>query len=80
VSKMNSKPMVCLAETVHLSCSNTNTISEWTKMGFHMSHKAQVEAHFLAFGESTNLDARKVHCLHRMGSEIVLDAPDETPR
>ena len=28
---MMSKPMVRLAQTVHLSFTNTNTISKWTK-------------------------------------------------
>ena len=30
-SKMISEPMVCFAQTVHLSCTNTNTISKRTK-------------------------------------------------
>jgi hypothetical protein len=36
----DSEPMVCLAQTVHLSCTNTNTntISNWTKMIFHTTH------------------------------------------
>jgi hypothetical protein len=38
VSKMISKPTVCLAQTVHLSCTNTNTISIWTKTRFDMTH------------------------------------------
>jgi hypothetical protein len=38
VSKTISKPMVHLAQTMHLSCSDTNTISEVTKMRFHKSH------------------------------------------
>jgi hypothetical protein len=38
VSKMISEPMVCLAQTMHLSCFDTNTIFEWTEMGFYMSH------------------------------------------
>jgi hypothetical protein len=37
-SKTISEPMVHLAQTVHLSCSDTNTIFEWTEMGVHMSH------------------------------------------
>jgi hypothetical protein len=37
-SKMNSDPMVRLAQTVHLSCSGTNTGTERTEMRFHMSH------------------------------------------
>jgi hypothetical protein len=30
--------MVCLAQTVHLSCTDSNTISKWTKMRFQMTH------------------------------------------
>jgi hypothetical protein len=33
-----SDPMVRLAQTVHLSCSDTNTISKRTKTRFHMRH------------------------------------------
>jgi hypothetical protein len=32
------EPMVRLAQTVHLSCSDTNTISERTETRFHMGH------------------------------------------
>jgi hypothetical protein len=35
---MISGSMVCLAQTVHLSCTDTNTVSKWTKMRFHMTH------------------------------------------
>jgi hypothetical protein len=37
-SKMISEPMVRLAQTVHLSCTNTNTVSKWTEIRFHMTH------------------------------------------
>jgi hypothetical protein len=37
-SKAISKPMVCLAQTVHLSWFDKNTIFEWTKMRFHMTY------------------------------------------
>jgi hypothetical protein len=36
--KMISEPMVRLAQTVQLSCSDTDTVSEWTETRFHMSH------------------------------------------
>ena len=36
--KMMSKPVVCLAQTVHLSCTNTSTASKQTEMKFHMTH------------------------------------------
>jgi hypothetical protein len=32
------EPMVGLAKTVQLSCSNTNTVSECTDTRIHMSH------------------------------------------
>jgi hypothetical protein len=37
-SKMISNPMVRLAQTMHLSCTDTNTVSKWTKTRFHMTH------------------------------------------
>jgi hypothetical protein len=37
-SKTISEPMVCLVQTVHLSCSNTNTVSERTETRWLMSH------------------------------------------
>jgi hypothetical protein len=37
VSKMISVPTLCLAQTVHLSCTDTNTIFKWTKTRFHMT-------------------------------------------
>jgi hypothetical protein len=37
-SKMISEPIVYLALTVHLSCTDTNTISKRTEMRFHMTH------------------------------------------
>jgi hypothetical protein len=37
-SKIISKPMVCLAQTVHLSCIDTNIISKQTETRFHLTH------------------------------------------
>jgi hypothetical protein len=37
-SKIISNPMVWLVQTVHLSCSNTNTVMDRTETRFHMSH------------------------------------------
>jgi hypothetical protein len=47
-----------------------------------LGHEAQVEARFSPFGDSATLDARLVHGFRRTyrGSEIVLEAPDGTPR
>jgi hypothetical protein len=37
-SKMISMPMVCSVQTMHRCCTDTNTISKWTKMRFHTTH------------------------------------------
>jgi hypothetical protein len=37
-SKMISKPMVRLVQTMHLSCIDANTISKWTETRFAMTH------------------------------------------
>jgi hypothetical protein len=37
-SKMIYEPVVRLAQTVHLSCTDTNTVSKWIKTRFHMTH------------------------------------------
>jgi hypothetical protein len=37
-SKMISESMVHLVQTVHLYCTDTNTVSKRTKMRFHMTH------------------------------------------
>jgi hypothetical protein len=44
--------------------------------------EAQVEAQFYPFRDSANLDARLVHDLGQTyhGSEIILVAPNDTPR
>jgi hypothetical protein len=38
---MISEPMVHLAQTMHLSCTNTNTIAKQKKERFHMTHVTQ---------------------------------------
>jgi hypothetical protein len=35
--QIDSEPMVRLAQTVQLSCTDTNTISKWTESCFHSS-------------------------------------------
>ena len=37
-SKMISKPMVLNAQTMHLSCTDTNTVSKQNETRFHMNH------------------------------------------
>jgi hypothetical protein len=32
------EPMVRMAQTIHLSCTDTKTDSKKAKMGFHMAH------------------------------------------
>jgi hypothetical protein len=36
--KMISEPMVCLVQTVHLSCCDPNTVSKWKEVTFQMTH------------------------------------------
>jgi hypothetical protein len=37
-SKMISMPMVCSEQTMHLSCTNANTVSKQIETRFHMTH------------------------------------------
>ena len=37
-SKMFSEPMVRLAQTMHLPCADSNTVSKQTEIRFHMTH------------------------------------------
>jgi hypothetical protein len=37
-SKTIYEPMVRLAQTMHLSCTDTNNVSKRTEMRFHMIH------------------------------------------
>jgi hypothetical protein len=37
-SKMISEPMVCLAQTMYLSCVKIKTISKWTEMSIYLTH------------------------------------------
>jgi hypothetical protein len=53
--KMISEPMVCLAEPVQVYCTDTNTVSKWTKTRFHMTHSPRgsircVHDDFRAYG------------------------------
>ena len=47
-----------------------------------LGDEAQVEARFGLLGDSANLDVDRctVCAKHTIGSEIILDAPDGTPR
>ena len=40
-SKTISEPMVRLAQTVHLSCTNTNTVAKRIETSFHKTHVTQ---------------------------------------
>jgi hypothetical protein len=40
-SKMISEPVVCLVQTVHLSCTDIDTVSKWTETRFQMTHVTQ---------------------------------------
>ena len=37
-SKMIYEPIVHVAQTVHLSCTDTNSVSKWTETRFHNTH------------------------------------------
>jgi hypothetical protein len=37
-SKMISEPMVCLAQTMHLSCTDANSTSKWTETRLYMTY------------------------------------------
>ena len=56
--------------------------SFWTHSLVPLGDEAQVEAHFSPLGDSVILTQDKctVCAKHTKGSEIVLDAPDGTPR
>ena len=56
--------------------------SFWTHSIVPLGDEAQVEACFGPFGHSANLDARfcTVCVEHTIGTEIVLDAQNGTPR
>jgi hypothetical protein len=47
-----------------------------------LGDEAQVDARFGLIGDSANVDARWMHGFaeRTIGSEIILDAPDGTPR
>jgi hypothetical protein len=46
-----------------------------------LGDEAQVEASFSPFGDSPNLDARcTIRVEHIIGSKIIFDAPNGTPR
>ena len=56
--------------------------SFWTHPFVLLGDEAQVKACFVPFGDGANLDATWVCGLRRMyhTGEIILDAPDGTPR
>ena len=56
--------------------------SFWTYPMVLLSDEAQVDARFGPFGDSANVDASQVTVYGKstIGPEIVLDAPDGTPR
>ena len=45
-----------------------------------LGDEAQVESCFGPFGDSVSISARQVHGLFQKGLEIILTAPDGTPR
>jgi hypothetical protein len=70
-SKTFFEPVVCLAQTVHLTYLVSRLVVlqmhriELPLEPCHLGDEAQVDAHFGLFGDSANLDARWVHGLRR---------------
>ena len=64
-------------------CDNVSSAQKsfWTHVMVLLHDKAQVEAHFVPFGDCANLDADCCTvCAERtLGSEIVLGVPNGTP-
>jgi hypothetical protein len=59
--------MVRLAQTIHLSCTDTNTVFKWIEMRFHMTHVTKVsfgcvQNDFRAHG---TFSANRAPMLHR---------------
>jgi hypothetical protein len=77
---MISMPMVCLVQTVHLSCTNTNIVSKRTKMRFHMAH-VTYEYHQVRLNLFMSL--WYVHCkpCNYLASRLALfpNGPNRTP-
>jgi hypothetical protein len=65
--KMIFEPMVCLTQTVHLSCVMVSTFSKWTKTRFHLGlvtleyHRVHPKQ-FSAYG---TFGANRAPILHR---------------
>jgi hypothetical protein len=83
VSKMISEPIVRLAQTMHLYCTDTNTVSKWTKMRFHMTHSPRssigcVQHDFQADGtfdsNRSPLLRQYYHCLQTDSKKLPLEA------
>jgi hypothetical protein len=75
VSKIISKPMVRLAQTVHLSCAKTNTISKRTETSFHLTYITS-EYHGWAqsdFHARTRIIANCAPILHRDWNYLKID-------
>jgi hypothetical protein len=56
--------------------------SFWTHLMELLGDVCHVESRFALFGESVSVSARQVHGLRQtiIGLEIILDAPNGTPR
>jgi hypothetical protein len=76
-ANLDARYVIGLRRTYH-RVRNHFRCTQWDSKVMRLKQKLI----FSLFGDSANLDAR--HCTvcteHTIGSEIVLDAPDETPR
>ena len=84
LASVNLETVLVLVQDRCMVCARRTIGSEiiWTHLMVPLGDEAQVEACFGPFGDSANLDARKVCSLHRtyhrLGNHF--GAPDETPR
>jgi hypothetical protein len=81
-SKMISEAVVHLAQTVHLSCTETNTVSKRTKTSFHLSlvtkedhlvHPKQFLSLWYVWRKPCTYDAPKLTHLQKDQKEILHD-------
>ena len=59
---------------------NKSRKSFWKHPMELLGDESQVESCFGPFGDSVSISARQVHGLFQKGLEIILTAPDGTPR
>jgi hypothetical protein len=76
-SKMIFVPVVCLAQTIHLCCTDPNTISKRVKTRFHMTHIIE-EFHRVRLKWFSSLWYVRCKPYTHLGSRLAL--PPNTPK